>query len=150
MIIVDLIVAFAFFVFISIFYKRGSIILDEYLTKYSYNLEQGFKHKKQLYEKKQHELNDLKNDIQAQKEIDKIVQERKKRVNEIISTYQNIEKKYSHHIDDKITCIKNYLLSDRSSTYQVQKKYVNSHLKFDINQLLVKFANLHKKRHNID
>lgn len=150
MIVVDLVVAFAFFVFISLFYKRGMSILSNFLSKYSYNIEKSFTQKSQSYSKKQEELDDLLSNDELAKTIEKITNERKNKVSEILATYNNIEKKYHHHIDEKIESIKNTMMCDYSLHYDMQKKYINSNVKIDTNQLLVKFANLYKKRHNID
>lgn len=145
MILVDLIVAFAFVIFIGISYKRISYLVCSYLSKYSVDIENQFINKNAAYKKLNQKLYQLQN---CENKIDDIVNQRKEKISSIISYYEKKQQNYELQINERIDAIRKYLTSEVLNQTELHKKYVKDKCKIDVHDVLLKFANLYKKRHN--
>ena len=144
MILVEFVVAFAFFVFIGIFYKKITGVVCLYLDKYSADIEKKITDKNRLYDQAHQELSKMQ-DNNFQFDMQKIIDERKKNINEIVHFYEKKQQKYEEQINERINSIKNCIHTTKYTS--IHKDYIKSMCKVKINDVLLKFANLYKNRH---
>lgn len=147
MILVDIIVAFAFITFIGLFYKSLDTYCCDFFTKYSFGISRSFEEKEELYKKLQKDLEKTNGEEQKSK-IEKVIANREKEISRIIEEYARKEKEYEGIIENRMNGLKDYYMKSNEVSKKVQKHLNN--VNFDVKPLILKFANLYKKRHNIE